>query len=77
MAGVRGRQVRIAIGSVAPTVLLATGAAAVLKAGGSVAEAQAALRHEISPIDDVRSTGEYRLQVAANLLSAFWSETDE
>ena len=27
---------------------------------------------EITPIDDVRSTGEYRAKVAANLLESFW-----
>ncbi len=76
-AGRHTGQVRIAIGSVAPTVVLATAAAAVLSGGGSVADAQAALRQEIAPIDDIRSTGEYRQQVAANLLEAFWRETDE
>ena len=76
MAGVRGPQVRIALGSVGPVVVLATGAAKVLAHGGSVADAQAALAREITPIDDVRSTGEYRQQVAANLLAQFWKETE-
>ena len=76
MAGVRGPQVRIALGSVGPVVVLATGAAKVLADGGSVADAQAALAREITPIDDVRSTGEYRQQVAANLLAQFWKETE-
>ena len=75
MAGVRGRTVRVAIGSVAPTVLHATAAAAVLSQGGSIADAQAALRSEIAPIDDIRSTGDYRRQVAENLLAVFWRET--
>lgn len=75
MAGVRGREVRIAFGSVGPTVLLANKAAAVLAGGGSIKEAQAALLTEIAPIDDVRSTREYRAQVAANLLAQFWDET--
>lgn len=83
MAGVRGPaeagrhigHVRMAIGSVAPTVVLARNASAVLEGGGSIGEAQAALKAEIAPIDDVRSTGEYRLQVAANLLVQFWEET--
>ena len=76
MAGVRGPRVRIAVGSVAPTVVLALGAAAILSEGGSVPDAQAALRREIAPIDDLRSTGNYRQQVAANLLAAFWKETE-
>ena len=75
MAGVRGRDVRIALGSVGPTVVLAARAAAVLRGGGSVADAQAALLTEIAPIDDIRSTGEYRAKVAANLLAQFWNET--
>ena len=75
MAAVRGRDVRIAFGSVAPTVVLAPKAAGVLSSGGSIADAQAALRTEIAPIDDVRSTGEYRAKVAANLLAQFWKET--
>jgi xanthine dehydrogenase small subunit len=75
MAGVRGPDVRIAFGSVAPTVVLARKTAAVLAGGGSIADAQAALQTEIAPIDDVRSTGEYRSKVAANLLAQFWKET--
>jgi xanthine dehydrogenase small subunit len=83
MAGVRGPaaagrhgSVRVAIGSVAPTVILANSAAAVLAGGGSLPQAQAALRREITPIDDIRSTSEYRQQVAANLLAEFWRETN-
>ena len=46
-----------------------------LTGGGTIADAQAALPTEITPIDDVRSTGEYRARVAANLLAEFWRET--
>ena len=82
MAGVNGpakagrHNVRVAIGSVAATVMLATNAAAVLAGGGSVAAAQVALREEIAPLDDVRSTASYRWQVAENLLAQFWRETN-
>ena len=75
MAAVRGTDVRVGIGSVAATVVLAPRTAAVLASGGTIAEAQAALRLEITPIDDIRSTGEYRAQVAANLLAEFWRTT--
>lgn len=75
MAAVRGKRLRIAIGAVAPTVVLATRTAEVLAGGGSIAAAQAMLLTEITPIDDVRSTGEYRATVAANLLASFWSTT--
>jgi xanthine dehydrogenase iron-sulfur cluster and FAD-binding subunit A len=40
-----------------------------------MAEAQQALASEIHPIDDVRSTGEYRKRVALALLARFWSDT--
>lgn len=75
MAGVRGPEVRIAVGSVGPTVLRAAGAARVLSASGSMADAQAALAAEMAPIDDVRSTAAYRRHVAQALLAAFWRET--
>src|SRR5215203_5540800 len=75
MAAVRGKDVRIGIGSVAATVVLAPRTAALLSNGGTIADAQAELRREITPIDDIRSTGEYRAQVAANLLEEFWRVT--
>jgi xanthine dehydrogenase small subunit len=75
LAGVRGSEVRVAFGSVAPTVILAKNAAAVLAAGGTIGAARAELMKEISPIDDVRSTREYRARVAANLLGEFWDAT--
>jgi xanthine dehydrogenase small subunit len=75
MAGVRGDEVRLAVGAVGPTVITATGASQVLSAGGSVAAAQAALDAEIAPIDDLRSTREYRRVVAMKLLAQFWSDT--
>jgi xanthine dehydrogenase small subunit len=80
IAGVRGASnggadVRIAFGSVGPTVLLAKQAASILQHGGSVPDAQAALLTEIAPIDDIRSTREYRARIAANLLEQFWTAT--
>jgi xanthine dehydrogenase small subunit len=38
-------------------------------------EAVGRLDEDISPIDDLRSTGVYRRDVAANLLRRFWVET--
>lgn len=75
MAAVRGTDVCIGIGSVGPTVIVAKQAATVLMNGGSIADAKSALLSEIHPIDDVRSTAEYRATVAANLLEQFWRET--
>ena len=76
IAGVKGSDVRIAFGSVGPTVVLARDAAATLQRGGTLADAQAALAREIAPIDDVRSTREYRARVAMNLLAEFWGSTE-
>ena len=37
----------------------------------TVAQACRLLREDLSPIDDIRSTAEYRLQVSENLLRSF------
>jgi CO/xanthine dehydrogenase FAD-binding subunit len=64
-----GDRPRIALGSVAPTVVRAPRAEAIIAGGGSVADAQRALLEDIAPIDDMRSNAEYRRRVAANLLA--------
>jgi CO/xanthine dehydrogenase FAD-binding subunit len=69
MAAVIGDEPRVAVGSVAPTVLRLRRTESIIAAGGTVAEAQAALLDEITPIDDIRSTAAYRRRVAANLLA--------
>jgi CO/xanthine dehydrogenase FAD-binding subunit len=65
---------RLAMGSVAPIPLRLSQTEQALGSGASLAEAQAILQREIAPIDDLRSTEEYRRQVAANLLGQFWGE---
>jgi xanthine dehydrogenase small subunit len=75
MAAIRAPHPRIALGSVAPTVVRVPRTEAVLASGGSVEEAQAVLQTEIEPIDDLRSTAAYRRRVSANLLAAFWRQT--
>jgi xanthine dehydrogenase small subunit len=75
MAGVRGDDVRIGVGSVAATTVRAPKTEAVLARGGSIDEAAGVFSQEVTPIDDVRSTAEYRRTVAANLLRRFWSDT--
>lgn len=66
------RDVRLALGSVAPTTIRAAGAEAVLEGASpseSVADAAAsALASEIAPIDDVRSSAGYRRSVSARVL---------
>lgn len=76
MAGVRGPAPRVALGSVAPTVVRLRRTEAALGRGASLEEAIGLLGQEISPIDDIRSTARYRAQVAANLLRRFWSDTE-
>jgi CO/xanthine dehydrogenase FAD-binding subunit len=67
--------VRIALGSVAPTVLRATETEKMLRgekpALTTLRPAQETLAREIAPIDDIRSTARYRLRVAQNLLAEF------
>ena len=75
MAAVRAPQPRIALGSVAATVVRVPRTEAALAGGASADEAVAVLLDEIHPIDDIRSTAEYRRRVAANLLRRFWADT--
>ncbi len=75
MAAVRAEHPRIALGSVAPTVVRLPKTEAALAAGVPIESAQRTLAEEIHPIDDVRSTAEYRRRVAANLLARFWADT--
>jgi CO/xanthine dehydrogenase FAD-binding subunit len=69
--------VRIAFGSVAPTVVRARAAEHVLRGRAldatTIASARGALREDLAPIDDLRSTAHYRLIVAGNLLEEFLS----
>ena len=74
-AAVRGPEVRVALGSVAPTVLRLRRTERVLTAGSPLKQAQAVMRGEIQPIDDLRSTSDYRREVSLNLLSDFWHVT--
>ena len=75
VAAVRGPVPRIALGSVAPTVVRARRTERALADGDAVDAAAAILADEIAPIDDVRSTADYRRRVAANLLRRFWADT--
>jgi xanthine dehydrogenase small subunit len=74
VAGIKGDVPRLALGSVAPTVIRARRTEAALARGESIETARQTLLEEISPIDDIRSTAAYRRQVAANLLTAFLAD---
>jgi CO/xanthine dehydrogenase FAD-binding subunit len=67
--------VRIALGSVAPVVLRAVETEAVLRgeklSTAGFRSAQDVLAREIAPIDDMRSTANYRRRIAQNLLAEF------
>ena len=75
MEGTRVADVRVVVGSVAPIVLRCKQTEDAIRGteinDETVKLARETLRHEIVPIDDVRSTADYRLRVAANLLVDF------
>ena len=66
---------RIALGSVAPIPLRCLQTEAVVRGAriddDLIQQAQKALANEITPIDDIRSTRNYRLRVSLNLLEDF------
>ncbi len=70
-------EIKIAVGSVAPIVVRCVETENALRDRKPDAEtirlACTSLAREISPIDDIRSTANYRLQVARNLLTDFVS----
>jgi CO/xanthine dehydrogenase FAD-binding subunit len=68
------RRIRIAFGSLAPTVIRAFRTETALAENGNITEAQKTLLSEIQPIDDIRSTALYRQTVAANLLAEWWGK---
>jgi len=71
------QDIRIALGSVAPTVIRALATEDALRGqpldADTIAAAERELLAEIAPIDDIRSTARYRTRVAANLLREFLS----
>jgi CO/xanthine dehydrogenase FAD-binding subunit len=76
----RAVDARIALGSVAPTVVRCPRTEDLLRERtldeATIKAACASLRQEIAPIDDMRSTAQYRLRVAANLLADFLQQLD-
>lgn len=73
--GKRIEEARIAVGSVAPTVIRLPKTEALLRGkrlGGSLALlARECAMAEVAPIDDIRSTAEYRRTVVGNLVTAW------
>jgi CO/xanthine dehydrogenase FAD-binding subunit len=68
-------EARLAMGSVAPTVVRLPATEALLEGrlpeGSLVEEVRASVRAEVHPIDDIRSTERYRLAVAGNVVARF------
>jgi len=75
MEDARVADVRVVLGSVAPIVLRCKQTEDAIRGkeinDGTIKLARETLLREIAPIDDVRSTADYRLRVAANLLVDF------
>jgi CO/xanthine dehydrogenase FAD-binding subunit len=71
----RVEELRFALGSMAPTVRRLAKAEAFVKGKKLtrevVHEACSLLKQDVAPIDDIRSTAEYRLTVSQNLLASF------
>ena len=70
------QDIRFAIGSVDPTVIRGCASIEALLKGQKVSAslvsaAQSELRKQIHPIDDIRSTSKFRVQVTLNLLEDF------
>lgn len=67
---VRIERARVAFGAVAPTVIRARRVESILEEGGveRLGDAMEAARSEVRPIDDIRSSREYRREMAAVLL---------
>jgi CO/xanthine dehydrogenase FAD-binding subunit len=75
MDGDKIKDIRLAYGSVAPVPVRAWKTEAALKSRkidpAAIKDSKAELAAELKPIDDMRSTAEYRMRVGANLLEEF------
>jgi CO/xanthine dehydrogenase FAD-binding subunit len=73
--------IRIALGSVAPIPLRCLKTEDALRGSrldsGTIEQANAVMAGEIVPIDDIRSTRNYRLRVSLNLLEDFLSQLSD
>jgi CO/xanthine dehydrogenase FAD-binding subunit len=73
--GRRIDELRIALGSIAPVPLRCVRTEDVLRGQeidqAVIASGKEALAREIAPIDDIRSTKNYRLRISQNLLADF------
>ena len=69
------QDIRISFGSVAPTAVRCREVEEYLKgkslSSATILEAKKILTKDIQPIDDIRSSGKYRLLVSQNVLEEF------
>jgi CO/xanthine dehydrogenase FAD-binding subunit len=72
------RDLRLAFGSVAPTVIRARATEQALRGrridAASIELARATVQQDVRPIDDVRSSARFRRQVSANLTARFLTD---
>jgi CO/xanthine dehydrogenase FAD-binding subunit len=69
---------RVAFGSVAPVIVRAHKLEAYVAGGGrDVTEAQRLAQADVTPIDDVRSTREYRRRIVGNLVASWLRGLDK
>ena len=73
MAGIKSATPRVAFGSVAPTVVRVRRTERALAESVGLDAAIAILETELAPIDDLRSSADYRREVAGRLLRRFWN----
>jgi len=72
MAGIKSATPRVAFGSVAPTVVRVRRTERALAESAGLDAAVAILETELAPIDDLRSSADYRREVAGRMLRRFW-----
>ncbi len=78
VAGIRtDHETKLAWGSVGPTTLRALKTEKAIAGGASPEEAAVVLMEELAPMDDIRSTRNYRLAVSRNLVMDFIHKTKE
>jgi xanthine dehydrogenase small subunit len=72
IAAVHSERPRVAVGSIAPTVVRLRHTEAALANGYRIDNVRRVIEREVNPIDDLRSTAAYRRKVVSNLVAHWW-----
>jgi xanthine dehydrogenase small subunit len=72
IAAVHSERPRVAVGSIAPTVVRLRHTEAALANGYRIDNVRRVIEREVNPIDDLRSTAAYRRKVVCNLVAHWW-----